>query len=386
MHPRPIKHFTPKNNWINDPNGLIFHGGYYHLFFQHNPQENNWGHMSWGHAKSKDLINWEELPVAIPEQPDHAIFSGSAVFDEEHNRLVAFYTGHKEGNQSQYLAFSYDGGLTWSENQKVLDLEMADFRDPKVFRYENKWIMSVAKSKELKISFFESTDLIDWNFLSDFNSPEVGEIYECPDLFELDGKWILLISTNPGGVAGGSGMHYLIGNFDGRAFTPESTAEFLDYGPDYYAAVTFNDAPERISIGWMNNWRYANDPEFATSKSWNGSMTAARKLSLVDGELKQEFIGQVETFKVDSDNFQFNYQNGALKFKNEKGKLIIDRSELWDFEISQFSLPVSAPYEIQALYDAGSIELCINGLTATALLQVGPEIPQLSVFQGCNTL
>ena len=229
MHPRPNKHFTPKNNWINDPNGLIFHGGYYHLFFQHNPQENNWGHMSWGHAKSKDLINWEELPVAIPEQPDHAIFSGSAVFDEANNRLVAFYTGHKESNQSQYVAFSYDGGLTWSGNQKVLDLEMADFRDPKVFKYQNRWIMSVAKSKELKISFFESTDLINWNFLSDFHSPEVGEIYECPDLFELNDKWILLISTNPGGVAGGSGMHYLIGNFDGRVFTPESKAEFLDF-------------------------------------------------------------------------------------------------------------------------------------------------------------
>ena len=139
MRTRPTKHFTPKNNWINDPNGLIYHGGYYHLFFQHNPFENKWGHMSWGHARSKDLLTWEELPVAIPEQPDHAIFSGSAVFDEANNRLVAIYSGHREGNQSQYISFSYDGGTTWQENIKVLDLNMADFRDPKVFKFENRY-------------------------------------------------------------------------------------------------------------------------------------------------------------------------------------------------------------------------------------------------------
>lgn len=377
MRYRPAKHFTPKNHWINDPNGLIFHGGKYHLFFQHNPFENKWGHMSWGHAVSKDLINWEELPVAIPEQSDHAIFSGSAVFDKENNRLVAIYSGHKEGNQSQYVAFSYDGGITWKDNQKVLDLDMADFRDPKVFKFENKWIMSVAKSKELKISFFESTDLINWNFLSDFHSPQIGEIYECPDLFQLDGQWVLIISTNPGGPAGGSGMHYVIGEFDGKTFTPKSDAKNLDYGPDYYAAVTFNDAHERISIGWMNNWHYANNEKYVTAKSWNGSMTAARKLSIIDGQLKQEFIGETHSYKVDSTEFEFIYENGSLKFKLEDGQLHIDRSELWDDTIPTFQIPAAAPFEITALFDTGSIELVINGQTATALLDVGSEKPVL---------
>ena len=376
MRTRPKKHFTPENNWINDPNGLICHGGYYHLFFQHNPFENKWGHMSWGHARTKDLITWEELPVAINEQPDHAIFSGSAVFDEVNNRLVAIYTGHKDGNQSQYISYSYDGGKTWQENIKVLDLNMADFRDPKVFRYENKWIMTVVKSKELKVSFFESNDLINWNFLSDYTVPGIQDLYECPDLFELDSKWILLLSTNPGGAAGGSGMHYVIGNFNGEAFKEDDPAKFLDYGPDYYAAVTFNDAPERISIAWMNNWQYAND---LLRETWNGQMTAARKLQIVNGELVQTFIGSTETFEIKENDFEFKYSNGSLKFKSENGALVIDRSELWDSSISEFSLPVTAPYKIEAIFDVGSIELSINGHFASAQLLVGSETPLLSV-------
>ena len=376
MRTRPKKHFTPENNWINDPNGLIFHGGYYHLFFQHNPSENKWGHMSWGHAQSKDLINWEELPVAINEQPDHAIFSGSAVFDEVNNRLVAIYTGHKDGNQSQYISYSYDGGKTWQENIKVLDLNMADFRDPKVFRYENKWIMTVVKSKEFKVSFFESNDLINWIFLSDYKVPGIQDLYECPDLFELDSKWILLLSTNPGGAAGGSGMHYVIGNFDGEVFREDNPAKFLDFGPDYYAAVTFNDARERISIAWMNNWQYANDLQRET---WNGQMTAARKLRIVSGELEQSFIGETEKFEIKENDFEFKYSNGSLKLKSENGTLKVDRSELWDSSISEFSLPVTAPYKIEAIFDAGSIELSINGHFASAQLLVGSETPLLSV-------
>lgn len=374
MRERPKKHFTPRANWINDPNGLIFHAGQYHLFFQHNPYENKWGHMSWGHAVSKDLINWEELPVAIPEQADHAIFSGSAVFDEENNRLVAIYSGHRFGNQSQYLAFSYDNGNTWDGNIKVLDLNMADFRDPKVFRYREKWIMSVAKSREFKVSFFESKDLVNWKHLSDFTSPDIQDLYECPDLFELDGKWILIISTNPGGLHGGSGSRYLIGNFDGKEFTSDGPAEFLDYGPDYYAAVTFNDTPERISIGWMNNWAYANE---LVRETWNGSMSAARKLTLENGKLNQTFIGETKTYRVTSDEFDFVYKNGSLKFKRDGEKLTINRGELWDSNINSFTVPVTGDLEITALFDAGSIELSVNGHMVTALLQVGPEEPVL---------
>ena len=376
MRTRPNKHFTPKNNWINDPNGLIYLGGYYHLFFQHNPFENKWGHMSWGHARSKDLINWEELPVAISEQPDHAIFSGSAVFDQLNNRLVAIYTGYKEGNQSQYISYSYDGGTSWHENIKVLDLNMADFRDPKVFRYENKWIMSVVKSKELKVTFFESNDLIKWNFLSDYTAPDVQDLYECPDLFELDGKWVLIISTNPGGIYGGSGTRYLIGNFDGKTFKEDGPARFIDHGPDNYAGVTFNDAAERITIAWMNNWEYANN---LIREIWNGQMTAARKLQIKNGELVQTFIGETKAYEITENNFEFKYSNGSLKFKSENGSLTIDRSELWDATITQYSLPVTSPYKVEALFDAGSIELSINGHFASAQLQVSPETPILSI-------
>ena len=330
--------------------------------------------MSWGHAVSKDLITWTELNVAIAEQPDHAIFSGSAVFDSENNRLVAIYSGHREGNQSQYLAFSYDEGVTWGGNIKVLDLNMADFRDPKVFKHNNKWIMSVVKSREFKVSFFESKDLVNWKFLSDYTAPDIKDLYECPDLFELDGKWVLIISTNPGGLHGGSGSRYLVGNFDGKEFTSDGPAEFLDYGPDYYAAVTYNDVPERISIGWMNNWAYANE---LVRETWNGSMSAARKLTLENGKLKQTFIGETKTYRVTSDEFDFVYKNGSLKFKRDGEKLTINRGELWDSNINSFSVPVTGDLEITALFDAGSIELLVNGHMVTALLQVGPEEPVL---------
>ena len=372
MRTRPNKHFTPENNWINDPNGLIFHDGQYHLFFQHNPFENKWGHMSWGHAVSTDLINWKELPVAIPEQSDHAIFSGSAVFDDANNRLVAIYTGHCEGNQSQYLSFSYDAGLTWSENLKVLDLNMVDFRDPKVFKYQDRWIMSVAKSKEFKVAFFESKDLIKWIHLSDFHSPEITDIYECPDLFQLGKKWVLIISTHPGGLYGGSGSRYLIGQFDGKEFIAETKAEFLDYGPDYYAAVTFNNSSERISIGWMNNWLYANDRKL---EIWNGSMSAARKLKIENGKLIQTIIGRTENFHTDANEFEFKYSNGSLKFKRNNNQIFVDRSELWDSEITTFLIPAAGPVTIKALFDAGSIELEVNGHMATALINVGEETP-----------
>ena len=373
MRERPKEHFTPRANWINDPNGLIFHGGYYHLFFQHNPFGNQWGHMSWGHARSKDLVNWEELPLAIPEQRDHMIFSGSAVFDQANNRLAAFYTAHKPGNQSQWVVFSYDDGLNWIEHQKVLDLNLEEFRDPKVFKYKDKWIMVTVKSTEHLVAFFESRDLINWQFLSDYEVPGVDVLYECPDLFELDGKWVLLLSTNPGGAAGGSGMHYVIGNFNGLEFKESSEVRFLDYGSDYYAAVTFNETNERISIGWMNNWLYANE---YPSEIWNGSMTLARKLGISNNQLVQTFIGSTKYFTVPAEsNFEFRYSKGAVRFMRQETKLIIDRSELWSAKIQTFYLPAYGELDVTANFDAGSLELLINGLSATCRLEVGCEVP-----------
>jgi fructan beta-fructosidase len=376
MRARPTKHFTPKNNWINDPNGLIYHNGEYHLFYQHNPFENKWGHMSWGHAVSIDLINWQELPVAIPEQPDHAIFSGSSVFDEENSRLVAIYTGNSEGNQCQFISYSYDDGRTWQEHIKVLDENRSEFRDPKVFRYNNKWIMVLVVSNEFKAHFYESTDLLSWKFLSKFSDPDVSILWECPDLFELDGQWVFLLSTNPGGAAGGSGMYYWLGEFDGVTFTKSTKAEFLDLGPDFYAGVTFNNSEKRILIGWMNNWQYANN---LVRETWNGQMSIPRELKIENGKLIQRFIESSEKFAIPENcsAFEFVYENGKLKFTREQDSLLIDRLQLWDSSIDKFTVPAKGQLLIEAVFDAGGIELLINDRSVTASLKVGNEKPEI---------
>ena len=339
--------------------------------------------MSWGHATSKDLINWKEMSVAIPEQSDHAIFSGSAVFDEKNNRISAFYTAHKEGNQSQHLAFSYDEGNTFQlyENNPVLDLDLADFRDPKVIPYKDHWVMVVAKSKLLKLSFFRSNDLINWEFLSDYVMPGITEIYECPDLIEIDNHWVLFLSTNPGGPAGGSGMHYVIGEFDGTEFKGQTNPKPLDYGPDYYAAVTFSNCKERISLGWMNNWDYANSRDLS-EQSWNGSMTSARRLAIANGDLVQSFYPPTIKFKVPVDaDFQFSYPNGAVKFNRDKDLMWIDRSELWRESLKRFSIPVTGEILVEAIFDVGSVEISLNGKFITFLLEAGSAAPHFEIIR-----
>ncbi|ASY28437.1 fructan beta-fructosidase [Candidatus Planktophila lacus] len=309
-HLSPGLHFSPERNWMNDPNGLIFYKGKYHLFFQHNPFENIWGNMSWGHAVSEDLIKWNELPVAIACDDSHAIFSGSAVVDYfntsgfgtlENPAMVAIYTAHKhdDSHQAQALAYSLDEGLTWVkyEGNPVLDLQLNHFRDPKVMwdRTTEAWLMTVVLPKERKVSFYSSKDLKNWAYLSDFGP--VGATdgdWECPDLFPLfvDGdesrtKWVLLISINPGGLTGGSGTQYFIGDWNGKEFIADDVkTNWLDYGRDNYAGVTFNDVPNqrRVFIGWMSNWEYAHS--FPTSP-WRGAMTLPRELTLItkDGKI-----------------------------------------------------------------------------------------------------
>ena len=283
---RPRFHFTPVKNWINDPNGLLWHNGEYHLFFQHNPHGTKWGHMSWGHAVSTDLLNWTELPVAISEDQDGAIFSGSAVSDGD--EIVAIYTRHTDTQQTQCIARSSDNGRTFTkyEGNPVLDENKKDFRDPKVFRYQDYWIMCVAQPFDRQISFYKSLDLVNWQHLSNFGpAAAIDGIWECPDLFplEVDGKevWVLIVSLNPGGLHG-SGTQYFVGDFDGEIFSPlYSTSEprWLDFGKDNYAGVTFNSEPNgrRILIGWMANWHDVKDhPE----TSWTCQMTAPRILGL----------------------------------------------------------------------------------------------------------
>ncbi|HEY5836466.1 glycoside hydrolase family 32 protein [Streptomyces sp.] len=323
---RPQLHYTPERNWMNDPNGLVWHEGEYHLFYQYNPEGNDWGNISWGHAVSRDLVHWDELAVAIPATEDEHIFSGCAVVDEHNtsgfgeSALVAVYTAwHPESRiQAQSLAYSTDRGRTWTkyEGNPVLDIGSTEFRDPKVFWYEpgGYWVMAVVHALEWKITFYRSDDLKQWTRLSDFGPANAtGGIWEVPDIFELpvDGdperkKWVLAVSLNPGGVAGGSGAQYFIGDFDGVTFTADNLTSdperysWVDYGRDFYAAVSWNNAPggERIWIGWMNNWA---DATHAPTTPWRGAQSLPRTLALrtVGDEIRlvQQPVEAVETLR-----------------------------------------------------------------------------------------
>lgn len=299
---RPQFHFSPPAKWMNDPNGMVYYNGEYHLFYQHYPDSTVWGPMHWGHAVSKDLIHWEHLPIAIYPDSLGYIFSGSAVVDASNSAgfqsgnekpLVAIFTYDKQGYETQAIAFSNDKGRTWTkyENNPVIkNPGEKDFRDPKVFWHKESeyWIMSLAVAN--RIQFFRSKNLRDWELTGEFGREHGnhGGVWECPDLFQLpvtgttESKWVLLVSINPGSPNGGSGTQYFIGSFDGKTFTSEhdpSTERFIDYGRDNYAGVTWGNAPDgrTIFLGWMSNWNYA---QVVPTESWRSAMTLPRDLSL----------------------------------------------------------------------------------------------------------
>lgn len=323
---RPQYHFTPNKNWTNDPNGLIYYKGEYHLFFQYNPQGNKWGHMSWGHAVSPDLIHWKELDVAIPEEKTFSIFSGSAVMDpffssgfgKEKGQvpMVAIYTADVPyTNQSQHLAYSLDSGRTFTKyaGNPVLDIDKKDFRDPKVFWHapSQKWILSVMWPHEKKVQFYSSKTLKAWTLLSEFGpAGDTTGIWECPDLFRVpvEGmpgkyKWVFMMSPSPY-------MQYFVGEFDGTRFTNESDTTKIfrpDYGPDYYAAITYNNLPlnnEPVSIGWANNWNYAGD---IPAGDWRGGMSLPRRLTVKkignDWILLQRPVEELSSLQKSSNSF-----------------------------------------------------------------------------------
>ena len=296
--PRPHYHFTPSKNFMNDPNGLVFFDGEYHLFYQHNPFGDVWGHMSWGHAVSTDLVHWEHLPVALPEDDRGMIFSGSAVVDwqntsgfgdKNHPPLIAIYTSHSETEQTQNIAYSLDRGRTWTKyaGNPVIAIGARDFRDPKVFWHKptQKWIMASALSDQHKVRFDSSPNLKHWTYLSDFGpAGAVDGMWECPDLFSLPvendpekTKWILKVDALKG-----TGAQYFIGEFNGTQFINDASNEQLlrvDHGNDFYAAQSWSDMPDprRIWIAWLNHWHYAN---IIPTKPWRGLFSIPREVRL----------------------------------------------------------------------------------------------------------
>ncbi|AOI64091.1 levanase [Burkholderia territorii] len=317
---RPAVHYTPQRNWMNDPNGLVYENGRYHLFYQYNPLGHDWGNMSWGHATSTDLVHWREQPVAMRANATEEIFSGSIVADTRNTSglgapgetpLVALYTsvykdgsGHAPGTQAQSLAYSVDHGATWrpyAHNPVLtLDPESKQFRDPKVSWYApgRYWLMTTVVADAQVVKLYRSDDLIHWSFLSDFTLPDVphaGALWEMPDLVPLPVdddprhiKWVMIVNVNPWSIAGGSGAMYFVGDFDGRTFTPDRVApagsdparfRWVDHGADFYAAGTFSGAPgaRPVAIAWMSNWDYAAKVPTAP---WRGAATLPREFAL----------------------------------------------------------------------------------------------------------
>jgi sucrose-6-phosphate hydrolase SacC (GH32 family) len=302
---RPQYHFSPAMHFMNDPNGLVYFKGIWHLYYQYNPLELVAGHQAWGHATSTDLIHWKNLPIAIPEMTTGPvtgqIFTGSAVVDENNTSgffkgvpgggLVAIYTLNEPTKEVQNVAYSLDDGTSYIEykGNPVLDLQNPNFRDPKVFWYapEHRWIMAVALPRAHQVLFYGSPNLKNWIFLSAFGPAGIeGFQYECPNLFQVpvqgtnDKKWVLVVAINPGAPLGGSINEYFVGNFDGTTFkSDDGVARLMDFGKDFYAVQTYNNTPngDAIAVGWMSNWQYTQEvPTFP----WRGVFTVPRFLSL----------------------------------------------------------------------------------------------------------
>ena len=315
---RPQFHFTPPEKWMNDPNGMVYYEGEYHLFYQYYPEDIVWGPMHWGHAVSTNLVTWQHLPVALYPDSLGYIFSGSAVIDWQNSSglgvdgrppMIAIFTHHdpegeKAGTdtfQYQSIAYSNDKGRTWVKyggNPVIPNPGIRDFRDPKVIRDEQnaQWVMVLAADDHLK--FYTSQNLIAWSLASEFGRKygAHGGVWECPDLFPMQvagtsaTKWVILKSLNPGAPNGGSGTQYFVGDFDGKTFTldpgfasdvADGNAVWVDYGADNYAGVTWSDIPKadgrRLFMGWMSNWNYA---QMVPTASWRSAMTLPRTLIL----------------------------------------------------------------------------------------------------------
>ena len=375
---RPHYHFTPDSMWMNDPNGMFYLDSTYHLFYQYYPDSTVWGPMHWGHAVSKDLISWQHKDIALYPDSLGWIFSGSAVVDSHNTSgfakngeipVIAIFTHHSQSKeksgridfQYQSIAYSLDGGNTFTKyegNPVVKNPGIRDFRDPKVFWYGpgNKWIMILAA--QTKVMLFSSPNLKEWVFESEFgnNVGAHGGVWECPDLFELPvvgengKKWVMLVSINPGAPNGGSGTQYFVGDFDGKNFvmdeefsklTPMGTGRWIDYGRDNYAGVTWANSPsssgEKVFMGWMSNWDYAQQ---VPTQRWRSAMTLGRSLQLIKDDtsylLASAPFNSIDRYKVKKGNVNGNsdpsipifnqIENGYFTLKGtglKEGKLML---------------------------------------------------------------
>lgn len=431
---RPIYHHTPVTGWMNDPNGMFYKDGEYHLYYQYNPYGNRWGNMHWAHSSSKDLVNWTNHSVVIEPDSLGTIFSGSAVVDKYNdagfgeNAVIAFYTSEKHGvPQVQSMAYSTDNGKTFTKyegNPVVTPHDgIRDFRDPKVFRYEDKWVMVLAANYEVR--FYSSKDLKNWEYTGSFGKgygPQPA-LFECPDLVKLpvDGnsansKWMLFVNVNPGGPFNSSACQYFIGDFNGETFvcdTEPEVTKWLDYGKDHYAAVTFSNTGDRtIALAWMSAWPYADRTPTEQFRSVNSlprdiklftvgeevyasatpspEVASLRALSTEVGSFtignsasNEVSVGGYDAYEI---NFtlrpkmngmtQISFCNGmaekfSLEFDTEKMTILADRSESGKMtDIKSFVLMPEAPlglctsfdgYDVEVFVDKCSIEVFVDG-------------------------
>jgi len=385
---RPQFHFTPSKNWMNDPNGLVYFDGEYHLFYQYNPFGNKWGHMHWGHAVSRDLFRWKHLPIALAEEDSVMIFSGSAAVDTRNSTgfglegqipLVAVYTAHiisdsvkpDDYRQEQHLAYSLDKGRTWKkyEGNPILNTGKKDFRDPKVFWHSEslRWVMAVVLPKEHLVQFYTSTNLKNWTHASDFGpAGDVQDIWECPDLLQIPvinqpgkTKWVLINSQQVT-------MQYFVGEFDGKSFTSENNITKVyrpDYGPDYYAGITFNNLPAGhapILIGWANNWRYAND---IPTSPWKSAMALPRELMLKKTGNKYTLIQkpakEIRSLRSGTTEW-LNLKVKGKRILPVKGQVFEMHITMGTSTISGVNLAVKNEKKVQVGYDPVKKELYID--------------------------
>ena len=360
--------------WLNDPNGLVYFDGEYHLFYQYHPESTIWGPMHWGHAVSRDLVNWQHLPIALYPDQQGMIYSGSAVVDWKNTSgfgkeaLVAIFTYNKDYRESQNLAYSMNKGRTWTKyaGNPVIPAPIppTDYRDPKVFWHQDHWVMVLAAGD--KVLFFASPDLKNWEQTGSFGSGygSMESVWETPDLFQLpiensdESRWVLTVSESKGGPAGGSATQYFIGEFDGGSFRSENqknTILWADFGADYYAPQSWNDEPNgrRLMIGWMNNWSYARQ---IPASEWRGIFNLIRELSLKrtgDGiRLTQRPIPELQNLR------------GAHQHWSEQ---IIrpDKNILADVRGS--SLEILAEFQVTAESDAFGFRVRVGGREWTTI-------------------